>query len=204
MVRKRIPAKRKSSRASSADPLAKHRARSHAYYDSDEWRERCEKEAPDQYGFTATFKRITDHNVFIADSQSGHTSVGTNDETGVPYEILERSYMVAFVPVGDARKLVEAVNIETDYVAWHVEVAKGLKHNGRVVVTKQRVGLSTPWSGHTRLDMTYPPAEFELLLKDRFGPGAAPDDFELVTIVDSAYGRMGIMYGDVLAILDSM
>jgi len=171
--------------------LAKQRAQTAQYYDSEEWKIRCHEEAPDQYAFTPIFKQLASLNIFILDSQSGHTNRGRG------YMYKQRSYILAFAPKKYVAFLVEHINLNTDHIAMRVGVTK-IDADNRITVTKQRTGNDRKWRTTTRLDTSVPVEEFNHAYRERFGSTEDVTKFDMFQVVDSTYSRKGKLYKDVL------
>jgi len=171
--------------------LARKRAQTAKYYDSEEWKIRCAEEAPDQYAFTHIFKQLASFNIFIFDSQSGYTY----RPKGYIYK--QRSYICAFAPKRYANFLIEHVNLNTDHIAMRVGVTKTDAKN-RITVTKERTGNDRQWKTTTRLDTSVPAKVFDHSYKERFGSNKDITKFHMFQIVDSTYSRKGKLYKDVL------
>jgi hypothetical protein len=171
--------------------LAAKRASTLKYYDSEEWKIRCLEEAPDQYAFTPTFKKLASFNIFIYDSQSGNTRRGKD------YVIKERSYIMAFAPKKYVSSLVEHINLNTDHLAFRVGISIGREFN-RITVTKTKI--KGKWKSDTRATTLVPKDVFHNTYKERFGSKKNMTKFDMFHVIDPIYSRKGKLYRDVLKV----
>jgi len=76
--------------------------------------EKIKEEDPAMVKYMPLLQKINKAGFLTTNSQGGHRSKGKHYQTGKPYELMERAFVVGFMLEADAAKFIKAIGTQTD------------------------------------------------------------------------------------------
>jgi len=92
-------------------------------FGKDSFAEKIKEEDPLMVKYLPLLQKINKAGFLTINSQAGHHSKGKHYQTGKPYELTERAYLIGFMLEKDAAKFIKAMAIQTDKNAIFLPVA---------------------------------------------------------------------------------
>jgi hypothetical protein len=93
-------------------------------FGKDSFAEKIKEEDPLMVKYLPLLQKINKAGFLTINSQAGHHSKGKHYQTGKPYELTERAYLIGFMLEKDAAKFIKAMAIQTDKNAIFLPVAE--------------------------------------------------------------------------------
>lgn len=89
--------------------------------------DKIKEEDPLMAKYLPLLQKINKAGFLTVNSQAGHRSKGKQYQTGKPYELVERAYLVGFMLEEDAAKFIKAMSIQTDKNAIFLPVGASVE-----------------------------------------------------------------------------
>jgi len=89
--------------------------------------DKIKEEDPLMVKYLPLLQKINKAGFLTVNSQAGHRSKGKHYQTGKPYELVERAYLVGFMLEEDAAKFIRAMGIQTDKNAIFLPVGASIE-----------------------------------------------------------------------------
>jgi len=83
-------------------------------FGKESYAEKIKDEDPLMVKYLPLLQKINKAGFLTTNSQAGHRSKGKHYQTGKPYELTERAYLVGFMLEADAAKFIKSMAIQTD------------------------------------------------------------------------------------------
>lgn len=93
-----------------------------AMFGEKSFEEKIKEEDPLMVKYLPLLQKINKAGFLTTNSQAGHRSKGKQYQTGKPYELTERAYLLGFMLEEEAEKFIKTIGIETDKNAIFIPV----------------------------------------------------------------------------------